>query len=89
MDLDCKELERLKELVPYKILAPTPNEIINYIEQLQSNWNSLREFVTLKEKSKVFGAKNGKTLELAIDLVFDMVLDKMNELEGKGRNENE
>jgi hypothetical protein len=45
MDLDCKELERLKELVPYKILAPTPNEIINYIEQLQSNWNSLRECI--------------------------------------------
>lgn len=53
--------------------------------QLQSNWNSLREFVTLKEKPKVFGAKNGKILELAIDLVFDMVLDKMNELEGKDR----
>ena len=52
-------------------------------KQLQSNWNSLSEFVTLKEKPKVFGAKNGKTLELAIDLVFDMVLDKMNELEGK------
>ena len=55
--------------------------------KLQSNWNSLREFVTLKEKPKVFGAKNGKTLELAIDLVFDMVLDKMNELEGEKDNE--
>ena len=51
-------------------------------ENLQSNWNSLREFVTLKEKPKVFSAKNGKTLELAMEFVFDMVLDKMNELEG-------
>lgn len=57
------------------------------ISKLQSNWNSLREFVTLKEKPKIFGAKNGKTLELAIDLVFDMVLDKMNELEGVDNSE--
>ena len=60
-------------------------ELLKRNNQLQSNWNSLREFVTLKEKPKVFGAKNGKTLELAIDLVFDMVLDKMNELEGKDK----
>ena len=56
--------------------------------ELQSNWNSLREFVTLKEKPKVFGAKNGKALELAMEFVFDMVLDKMNELEGDNNESN-
>lgn len=55
------------------------------IDKLQSNWNSLRQFVTLKEKPKVFGAKSGKTLELAMEIVFDMVLDKMNELEGEDK----
>lgn len=58
---------------------------LNKCNQVQSNWNSLREFTTLKEKPKVFGAKNGKTLELAMEFVFNMVLDKMNELEGKNK----
>lgn len=49
--------------------------------QQKNRWDKLKEFVTLKEKPKVFGAKNGKTLELAMEFVFDMVLDKMNELE--------
>lgn len=95
MDLDCKELERLKELVPYKILAPTPNEIINYIEQLQSNWNSLRECI---EENKKVATEYTKRIELSglcqgdypipyyhaikrIDL-DNLYLDKMNELEG-------
>ena len=62
--------------------------LLNHTSNLQSNWNSLREFVTLKEKPKVFGAKNGKALELAMEFVFDMVLDKMNELEGDNNESN-
>lgn len=58
---------------------------LNKCNQVQSNWNSLRDFVILKEKPKVFGAKSGKTLELAMEIVFNMVLDKMNELEGKNK----
>ena len=61
------------------------NKVLKEKIKLQSNWNSLRKFVTLKEKPKVFGAKDGKTLELAMKFVFDMVLDKMNELERKDK----
>ena len=77
MDLDCKELERLKELVPYKILAPTPNEIINYIEQLQSNWNSLREYI-----GEEWYCFDNESVEHE---VAKNILDKMNELEGKDK----
>ena len=36
MELDTRELQRLKELVPYKVLAPTPDEIIKEIERLNN-----------------------------------------------------
>ena len=36
MELDDKELKKLKELVPYKVLAPTPDEIINEIQRLNN-----------------------------------------------------
>lgn len=61
----------------------TYNILVKKIEQLQSNWNSLKEYITSKEKPKVFSAKNGKTLELGIEIAFDLVSNKMNELEGK------
>ena len=96
MDLDCKELERLKELVPYKILAPTPNEIINYIEQLQSNWNSLRECIETDNKRAKGYIERIRTSDLChgdypVEYYYaekrkeitDYYLDKMNELEGK------
>ena len=84
MDLDCKELERLKELVPYKILAPTPNEIINYIEQLQSNWNSLRELL-INEKKLI--EEDEFFCNLSNKDYIEFILDKMNELEGKDKDE--
>ena len=79
MDLDCKELERLKELVPYKILALTPNEIINYIEQLQSNWNSLREYI-----GEEWYCFDNESVEHE---VAKNILNKMNELEKRNKNE--
>lgn len=88
MDLDCKEVERLKELVPYKILAPTPNEIINYIEQLQSNWNSLREYIKengFYERQDIIDAICNPNEDKLI--YIDDVLDKMNELEGVNNSE--
>ena len=80
-----REIAGVKVFVSNEAYDEYKGTLQEQINELQSNWNSLREFVTLKEKPKVFGAKNGKTLELAIDLVFDMVLNKMNELEGKDK----
>ena len=77
--MDNNIVERLKELVPYKILAPTPNEIIIYIEQLQSNWNSLREW--LEKQNKFYEVS---TMGYSYGVICN-VLDKMNELEGKNK----
>ncbi len=90
LEVKCECGRKIKVAYPIPALSEYHDDMyisqeMEYQErkQLQSNWNSLREFVTLKEKPKVFGAKNGKTLELAMEFVFDMVLDKMNELEGE------
>lgn len=53
------------------------------IEQLQSNWNSLNEFVDYQLKHNV-----GSSAESSIrNHVYQEIKDKMNELEG-GKNEN-
>ena len=59
------------------------NNLRIYINQLQSNWNSLREWLKNDEqKYFTFQPKqNGKTLQAGIKVGLDMVLDKMNELE--------
>ena len=55
------------------LFIPT-KELIKMYLQKQSNWNSLREW--LKEYSQ----------DLEFRCYMDMVLDKMNELEGKDNN---
>ena len=81
-----REIAGVKVFVSNEAYDEYKGTLQEQINELQSNWNSLRKFVTLKEKPKVFGAKDGKTLELAMKFVFDMVLDKMNELEGKDKD---
>ena len=51
--------------------------LLNYIINLQSNWNSLREWI---KDNRDF--ENIETIERDI---FDIILDKMNELEGKNK----
>lgn len=46
MELDDRELQRLKKLVPYKILAPSADEICDEIERLN---NDIKELI--KENS--------------------------------------
>ena len=57
-------------------------------DKLQSNWNSLREWLkTDEQKYFTFQPRqNGKTLQAGIKVGLDMALDKMNELEGKDKN---
>ena len=50
MELDEIELKRLKELVPYKVLAPTPNEIINEIERLNNIIDELEKWLKSNEE---------------------------------------
>ena len=54
----------------------------NYI-QLQSNWNSLREWLEGQQK-EVFHI--GDKIGIVDSVSIDVLLDKMNELEGKDNN---
>lgn len=61
-------------------------------EQLQSNWNSLREWVEKQkhdtEICKEWNSKNNfNDIDYDRDIKrFDFILDKMNQLEGKDNN---
>lgn len=55
-------------------------DILNY-DKLQSNWNSLREWITNENNKYHYGLRSGKTLLYGKFLGRVDVLDKMNELE--------
>lgn len=50
MDLDDREVKMLKELVPYKVLGPTPDEIINEILRLKEENERLNKTIILLHK---------------------------------------
>ena len=59
-------------------------------EQLKDNWNKLREYIKetkLKEFEKGYGKRYGKTFTQAEIVVCNMIMDKMQELEGSDSNE--
>lgn len=62
--------------------------IAKAFDKLQSNWNSLREWLkaTLTNEEFCYLAENAKD-RCRYD-VFNEVLDKINELEGRIKNEN-
>lgn len=51
--------------------------IHDYINQLQSNWNSLREYLNIRLNQSINGIRDDEIRK---------ALDKMNELEGKDNN---
>lgn len=54
-------------------------------EQLKDNWNKLKEYIKetkLKEFEKTYGKRYGKTFTQAELIVCNMILDKMQELQG-------
>ena len=59
MELDDLELEMLKELVPYKTLAPSPLEIICYIKDLNRE-NELLNNIINKAIEYINEYKDGK-----------------------------
>lgn len=73
------------------------NEVVDYInslqqenKQLKDNWNKLKEYVKetrIKEFEKAFGKRNAKTFKQAEIIAFNMVIDKIQELEKSDSNE--
>lgn len=56
-----------------------------YVRSLKDNWNELKEYIKetkLKEFEKSYGKRYGKTFTQAEIIVCNMILNKMQELEG-------
>lgn len=77
---DKVEIRTLGDLLEYVETEEKAYKLIKHINKLQSNWNSLREWLLqLKnsyiEKESIFDENKFRMILI--------VLDKMNELEGK------
>ena len=90
-----EELNSIQELIERKIalaevtvgLTSSDKKFIalwNYSIQLQNNWNELKKWLEttkLKEFEKTYGKRYGKTFTQAEIVVFNMIKEKMQELE--------
>lgn len=76
-----KQLEESKNL---------KNKLLVYNASIKGNWNKLKEYIKetkLKEFEKSYGKRYGKTFAQAEIIVCNMILDKIQELEGSDSNE--
>ena len=88
LDSNVKLKEQLKQIEGSLISLQEVNEkLLKYIED---NWNKLKEYIKetkLKEFEKSYGKRYGKTFTQAEIIVCNMILDKMQELQGSNSNE--
>lgn len=85
LKLIVKEYERLnKGFKITNVQEYNVDELLSY-QKYKDNWNKLREYIRktkLKEFEKSCGKRYGKTFTQAELIVCNMILDKMQELEG-------
>lgn len=61
-----------------------------YVRSLKDNWNELKEYIDktkIKEFEKSYGKRYGKTFNQAEIIVCNMILNKMQELQGSDSDE--
>lgn len=94
-----KELQPIRELCSHSdkedvyeyiySLQQDKQQLQQKVNQLEDNWNKLKEYIRktkIKEFEKAFGKRYGKTFTQAEIIVCNMLIEKMQELEG-GSNE--
>ena len=78
--LDDRQTKRLKELVPYEVLAPDADEIIEELDRLNNIINEL-------EKYLIEHIDEYRDMEQDAMFEFGLVLDKLKELKNGDNNE--
>ena len=73
------KIKTIGQLLDYVETEEKALELIKYINQLQSNWNSLREWFK-------YGIEEYTTDDGFIQNILKQGLDKMNELESSDKN---
>lgn len=77
--LDLRQTERLKELVPYKALAPDADEIIKELERLNNIIDELERWL-------IEHIDEYRDMEQDAMFEFGLVLDKLKELKENNKN---
>lgn len=92
MNKEYKTFEELKKELGDKFeeyMYKANIELLDKVNQLETNWNELKEYIRktkIKEFEKVFGKGYGKTFAQAKIIVCNMIIEKMQKLDG-GSNE--
>ena len=69
--LDDRQTKRLKELVPYEVLAPDADEIIEELERLNNIIDTMLEFSFFKEECPLNFGFGDKKEEKAQDVFYE------------------
>lgn len=84
--LDLRQTERLKELVPYKVLAPDADEIIKELERLNNIINELEKWLDTQHQFIIEIPAYTKEIQVehkTMEICYENILDKLKELKGE------
>lgn len=87
---DAYSINRYLSLKDFNYISNKYQELQKENKQLKDNWNELKEYISktkLNEFEKSYGKRYGKTFTQAEIIACNMILNKMQELQGSNSNE--